>query len=92
VIEKIDLTAYRGQADDPIRVIASDPIGVLAVNVVIRDAKSRDIVEQGPAALDESQNWTYVVSAALGDPVVIEATATDRTENATTASVAYPTS
>jgi hypothetical protein len=76
-IESIDLSGYKGQPDDVIRIIVSDNFAVKAVNVKICNADG-STVEEGYASHGLGNLWSYVakqVNESLdGDKIIISAT------------------
>jgi hypothetical protein len=66
VIEQVDLSAYRGQAGDLIRVLATDAIEVAGVTITIRDAGAA-ILETGAATKDHSV-WVYRSTTSPTNP------------------------
>jgi hypothetical protein len=82
-VEDIDLSEYTGKADEAIRIVAKDEVGVAEVKIVIRDS-NRGILESGAAVRGEGRdNWVYTAhkDLATGQIITIEATAMDRPEN-----------
>jgi hypothetical protein len=81
VIEEIDVSGYQGRAGDLLRVIATDDIEVVAVEVFIRTA-SGTAVENGAAAKVHGL-WCYTTTAIApaSDPLVVEVVARDRPGN-----------
>jgi hypothetical protein len=77
-IELIEDSAYRGQAGNPIRILATDDLEVVSVQVTLRDRQNAAI-ESGPA-VKAHDIWTYVAQTTLppNEPVNIEVTALDR--------------
>jgi hypothetical protein len=85
-VDQIDLSAYTGKADEPIRARVSDDLQVSAVSIVIR-AQNGDVVEQGAAVKGvDGLTWTYTTTTALdeGQAVSIEVSATDLPGNVAT--------
>jgi hypothetical protein len=85
-VDQVDLSAYTGKADEPIRARVSDDLQVTAVSVAIR-SQSGDILEQGAAVKGaDGLTWTYTTTTALaeGQAVAIEVTATDKPGNVAT--------
>jgi hypothetical protein len=80
VVEAIELYGYSGRPGDVIRVIATDDVEVVSVNVALRDAD--EILEEGPAARVHGV-WVYpaTTAAPVDRPLTIEAVATDRPGN-----------
>jgi hypothetical protein len=80
-IEEVDLSAYHGQAGDPIKLVTSDDFGVVNVHVLIANALGT-ILESGNAveAPAGTGHWTYAATAAVagGTTVTVRVTATDR--------------
>ena len=88
-VDEIDLTGFTGQPGETIVVRASDDFGVARVSVVIR-AGDGTIVEQGPAAFERGAwRYTTTVPAPVGQPVVVEVTASDRAGNKTVESLTH---
>jgi hypothetical protein len=83
-IVSIDTADYAGQADDPIRVIARDDVGVTRVTIKITDP-SEALIEEGEATL-VGHRWVYTAQLTLeGTPEVhVVATAYDRPGNTAT--------
>jgi hypothetical protein len=82
VVHVIDVSRYHGAIGDKIKVLASDDADVLGVVVALKDA-SGTVLESGAAML-VNQGWVYTATTVrpAGQPVTIEATATDRPGNA----------
>jgi hypothetical protein len=77
-IDEIDLTGYRGQAGDPIRVRATDDFKVALVRVSIHNADGT-LVEEGDAAQQPNKlDWVYTATAlnnsTVGDKITVRAT------------------
>lgn len=88
VVAEVDVSRYRGQPGDPVRILATDDVDVVSVHVVIRDAADA-VVEQGAAILDrESWLYTATTAPAAGEPLTITVVATDRPGNEGTKAVA----
>lgn len=88
-VDEIDLTAYTGLAGEAIVVRASDDFEVARVSLVLR-AGDGTLVERGPAAFERGA-WRYAttVAAPVGQPVVVEVTASDRAGNKTVESLTH---
>jgi len=73
----VDLSGFRGNAGDIIRVVATDDFEVKEVLVVLR-CLSGELIEQGAAVLDKG-TWTYRVQTQMsaGETVILEAIAVD---------------
>jgi hypothetical protein len=82
-IREFILTKYRGRRGDRIVVYAKDDIGVLGVEVVVRDRVGK-ILEQGLARRGDV-NWTYSATTDQppGTELEIEVAAWDRPGNRT---------
>ena len=80
-VHVVDTSAYKGQVGDKIKVLASDDVEVMSVNIDIRETGGT-LIEQG-AATKISEEWIYTATTAVapGHPVKITATATDRPGN-----------
>ncbi len=89
VIEQADLAAYQGQAGDILRVLATDTIEVVAVNIVVRGADGAT-PELGPATKDHDL-WVYRCTTAPGKDtaVAFEFTAQNRAGTQATATAEY---
>jgi hypothetical protein len=76
-IGDVDLSGYRGDAGDLIRVVATDDFEVKEVLVVLRRL-SGELIEQGEAVLDQG-TWSYraQTQVAAGETVTVEAMAVD---------------
>lgn len=74
----IDPSAYSGLPGDTIKIQAKDDVGVIGVEVVIRDEAGRAL-ERG-AAVEKRGSWIYTATTAVpeGAKAVIEAEAIDR--------------
>lgn len=83
-IDQIDLSAYTGQAGQVIRVIATDDVEVVGVQVRITDANGA-LVEEGQAVSQGGGSWIYTTTAQApaGQAINVTATATDRPGNQT---------
>lgn len=90
VITEVKTTGYARQPGNEIRVFATDNGEVVGVNVVLKDATGA-VIEQG-AAVPFDGYWRYVATtvAPPGEPVTVEATATDRPGNGTVQTVVVP--
>lgn len=78
-IEEIDVSDYRRQPGGRVRVIATDDIEVVGVEIAIRTAAGV-LLEAGPAARMHG-GWCYLATAPTAEPVVITAVARDRPGN-----------
>jgi len=89
-VRRIDLSGYRGQPGDFVRVIAVDDVEVVSVGVSIQSANGT-VLEQG-AARKIHGVWRYTATQAMpvDETMNITATAVDRPGNEASASVAYP--
>lgn len=92
-VDKIDLAAYRGQVGDPIGIVAADgDARVIEVNVLIRDLKNEALVIEQGAATRTGDTWSYTATAAKpaeSVAVVVEVTAKDYLDRATTETEVY---
>jgi len=83
-IKPLDLDKYQGRIGDPIKIRATDDIGLaeLNVNIVAQDGTP---IESGQAVEDgqRSGKWTYTATkvVALGSDVFIEVTGVDHAGN-----------
>lgn len=79
VIEEIGLAAFNGQIGDRIVILASDDVGVMSVNVVVRQNSTAAVLEQGAAVLTNNV-WVYTATTQmpLNQDVAFEVTAVDR--------------
>ena len=77
-LELVELAAYSGRADQPIRVVAFDDIAVATVTVAIRSGDGA-VIESG-LAVDEHGVWVYRTTTTLpeGAPWLVEVTAKNR--------------
>lgn len=64
VVAQVDLSEYHGQRGDSVRVLATDPIEVVGVNVTARKLDG-SLVESG-AAVKDHDLWIYRCTTALG--------------------------
>jgi hypothetical protein len=83
-IQDVDLSSYRGQAGEVIRVEAVDDFAVVAVGIAIT-ALDGTVIERGEAKTSGTgAEWIYTIQATMpaGQTVVVEVTATDRPGNA----------
>ncbi len=90
VITEVNVEGYHRQPGDPIKVFATDDGELTSVTVALKAADGT-VLEEGPATLvDEA--WRYVATTTVppGDPVTVEATATDRPGHKTVAEVVIP--
>ena len=80
VVDRIDVSSYQGQAGDIIRVLATDDVEVVSVDVVVQAADV--LIERGPAAKVHGV-WCYTATTAApaGAALTITATAKDRPGN-----------
>ncbi len=76
-IGDVDLSGFRGNAGDPIRVVATDDFEVKEVVVVLRRL-SGELIEQGAAVLEQG-TWSYRAQAQVpaGETITVEAIAVD---------------
>jgi hypothetical protein len=76
-IGDVDLSGYRGNPGDMIRVVATDDFEIKEVLVVLRRMNG-ELIEQGPAAVDEG-SWKYQARTQVlaGETVTVEAIAVD---------------
>jgi hypothetical protein len=76
-IGDVDLSGYRGNAGDLIRVVASDDFEVKEVLVVLR-RMSGELIEQGAAVMDQG-TWNYRAQTQVpaGETITVEAIAVD---------------
>ena len=88
-VRRIDLTTYRAQPGDVIRIIAVDDIEVVSVAVALRTAAGV-LVEQG-AARKVHGVWLYAATAAApaGERITCSVTAQDRPGNTTVGTAVY---
>jgi hypothetical protein len=81
-ITSISLADYTGQVGDPIRIVASDDVGVVRVDVVLTDDETGTLIERGEAveAPFGSGHWTYVSTqpATPGKLIQFQVNAYDR--------------
>jgi hypothetical protein len=70
-IQKIDISAYRGAIDEPIRITAVDDVKVKTVRVMIVNGDGT-LVEKGTAvSISENANeWLYTTTCAAGSSSV----------------------
>jgi hypothetical protein len=78
VIDRIDLSTYRGRAGGIIRIVAFDSIEVCAVVVTIRDSRGTEL--EAGAATSEHGVWSYhaTMTASADAELQIEVTARNR--------------
>lgn len=78
VVDRIDLSGYHGQPGDLIRVLATDDVEVVSVEVVLKTAAGA-VLERGPATKLHGV-WRYAATlpAPAGQRITIHATAKDR--------------
>jgi hypothetical protein len=90
VVELIELAGYGGRVGDVIKVIASDDVEVVSVELSIQTADGQ-LLEQGPATKIQGV-WCYTATAAVarGSRVAIIAVAKDRPANEGRAMLEYP--
>jgi hypothetical protein len=70
-IKEIDLSAWKGEARQPIRIQAIDDVEVKLVSVEITD-ENGTVLESGPASKEEGGWWTYqTTTSAHGNPNVV---------------------
>jgi hypothetical protein len=76
-IGDVDLSTYRGNPGDVIRVVATDDFEVKEVLLVLRRL-SGELIEQGPAVADKG-TWSYQAQTQVpaGETVTVEAIAVD---------------
>jgi hypothetical protein len=81
VVDRIDVSGYQGQSGGMIRVLATDDVEVVSVEVAIQ-AAGNAVLERGPAAKVHGV-WCYTatMSAPAGLALTITATAKDRPGN-----------
>lgn len=89
-VTAIDVTGYTGHVGDRIAIEAQDDVDVMSVRVVIA-APDGTVLERGDAAVVDKQ-WVYTATTTLpaGQPVTIEATATDRPKHTGMLTTAFP--
>jgi hypothetical protein len=90
VVERVELSGYRGQPGGVIAVIATDDLEVVSVGVAIH-TQSGGVVERGAAAKTHGV-WRYAATATApaGEPLTIVVTATDRPGHEGSRTVSYP--
>ena len=88
VIEQVELSAYRGQIGDQIRVLATDAIEVVGVTVALRDADAK-LLETG-AATKHHDLWIYRSTTAPADPAVVTIEVTAQNRAGAKVTKAYP--
>src|SRR4051794_19469629 len=79
-VDEVDLSSYSGKIGEVIHVRASDDVEVKGVTVTIR-AQGGAVLEEGVAVFASGSNsWAYTTTTtlAVGEPVSIEVSATDR--------------
>jgi hypothetical protein len=80
IVEAIDLSAYRGEAGQPISVHATDLFAVAGVDVTVRGADG-EVLETGPATQVEPERdaWVYQSTLTVVDlpELVVEAVASN---------------
>lgn len=88
-VRRIDLSAYRGQPGDLIRIIAVDDVEVVSVDVALHTAAGA-LLEQGPARKVHGV-WLYATTTAapVGERLTCTATAQDRPGNMATGTAVY---
>lgn len=88
-VESIDTAPYKGRAGDKIGIAAQDDVDVMSVRVVIQ-AADHTVLEQGDATMVD-RKWLYTATTTLpaGQPVTIEAIATDRPNHRGTLTAAF---
>jgi hypothetical protein len=76
-IGDVDLSSYRGNAGDLIRVVAADDFEVKEVLVLLRRMNG-ELIEQGSAVLDQG-TWNYRTQTQVpaGETITVEAIAVD---------------
>lgn len=89
VVEEIDVSEYRRQPGDVIRILATDDVEVVSVTVTLQTA-SGVLVEQGAAAKTHGV-WCYKATVTgPPDALAITATAKDRPGHDGSRTIAYP--
>lgn len=85
-ITLLDVSSYQGRAGDPIRVLATDDFGVVAVQVRIISAAGQ-LQEAGPATQQADGSWRYEATEAAPATagLVVLAEAYDRPGNVASA-------
>ena len=86
IIQDVDLQGYSGRIADPIRVQATDTLGVVSVCLTLAGLDEL-LLEHGDAHLEPgSSQWLYRAQTELpaGQTIVVHATATDRAGNSVT--------
>ena len=80
VVDRIDVSKYQGRVGDVIRVLATDDVEVVAVDVTVQAGDT--LIERGPAAKVHGV-WCYTatVSAPAGVALTVTASAKDRPGN-----------
>jgi hypothetical protein len=81
-IKEVDLSAYKGQANDIIKIKATDDFSVASVHVALVNPQNNDPIENGFAieTAPGSGLWIYTVTVTMpgGSDVRINVVATDR--------------
>lgn len=83
-IKKVDLKRYRGRAGGVIAVDAEDDIGVVALEIHVRDRAGK-VWEEGVATPEIRFDWEYAATTTIppGTELEIEIVAVDRPGNRT---------
>lgn len=77
IIDRVDLSGYKGRVGSVVRVLATDPIAVACVTVTARDVAGK-VLETGPAESDHDV-WVYTCTTTLnGVATKFEITAANR--------------
>jgi hypothetical protein len=86
-VDLIEAAGYKRRRDDVIKVLATDEVEVVSVQVKIRDADNA-VLEEGPATKVHGV-WIYTATtnAPARESLTIEASATDRPGNSATESI-----
>jgi hypothetical protein len=91
-VHTIDLQSFTGQPGQIVRIVATDDSRVVRVEVLIRNAATQVVLEQGPAGLSViADEWLYTTTTAIpsSTSIVVEASAADRPGNVGTAKVQF---
>jgi hypothetical protein len=91
-IQKIDIEDYQGQIGGKIVISAIDNVEVAKVTVMIRNAATSAVIEQG-VAVETFGKWIYTATTnrPAGQPVTIVVAAEDHAENTGSQNKEYPT-
>lgn len=83
-VQTLDLSGYTGQSGERIRIVATDDVEVVGVQIRITDAGGA-LVEEGQAMSAGDGTWVYTTTAQApaGQAINVMATATDRPGNRT---------